>query len=191
VVGAIETGSLGVGVQIAYVDDPSRRGGDCVPDLGHAHDRQHAGVEGSGREDDLVGLRDGLERARARGRVGRHQLDPPYRRAAGHRFDCDLADHGPTADIGHHRHGIDRRRDHPSDRTEEPPDLVERVGQIAERLREADEHEVAERMTGELARREAVLECGRPRAVAARQRDQALAQIAGRGDTEIAAEATR
>ena len=41
-------------------------------------------------------------------------------------------------------------------------------------------------MVGELAGTEAVLERGGPRAVVARERDQAAAEIAGRGHVEVA-----
>ncbi len=51
--------------------------------------------------------------------------------------------------------------------------------------------EVAERVVGELARTEPVLERGGPRTVVGRERDEARAQVAGRGDVEIAAQPAR
>ena len=51
--------------------------------------------------------------------------------------------------------------------------------------------EVAERVARELAVREAVLERRGPRSAVGRERDEALAQVAGRGDAEIAPQPAR
>ena len=48
--------------------------------------------------------------------------------------------------------------------------------------------QIAQRVARELTRLEPVLERGGPWAVAGREGDQTLAQIAGRGDTEVAAQ---
>src|SRR5207302_5576809 len=74
---------------------------------------------------------------------------------------------------------------------EQTADRIERLRQVAERLGEPDEHQVAERVPGELSRREAVLERGGPRTVATGERDETLAEIAGRRPAEIAAQPPR
>src|SRR5437773_351325 len=69
--------------------------------------------------------------------------------------------------------------------------LVEGVGEAAERLGEAYEHQVAQRMTLELALAEAVLEGGGPRGVVAGERDEAPADVARRRHPKVAAQPAR
>ena len=177
--------------QVRDLDDPARRPVDGGPDLGHAEHRHDAGVERPGGEHDLVGAGDGVERIRARGRVlGREPdvVDAAVLARRGH--DRDLAGHaigadravietGPTV-AGRTRPTAPSRR----------PGLVERGGEIAERLGQADDEEVAERMVGELAGTETVLERRRPGlGVVGRERDEAAPEVAGRGNVEVAPEA--
>ena len=87
--------------------------------------------------------------------------------------------------------GVDRRRQDPARPPEQPTGFVERVGEAAEGLGQADEHEVAEGMAFQLAAAEPVLERGRPHAVVSGQRHQAAADVARRRHAEVASEPAR
>ena len=80
-----------------------------------------------------------------------------------------------------------------------PADGAERAGpasssaavEIAERLGEADEDQVAERVAVELAAREPVLERAGHGPSSLGERDEAPAQVARRGHAEVAAQPAR
>ena len=105
--------------------------------------------------------------------------------------DGDLARDPVAADPGGHRDRAERGGKDPPDRAEKLTGFVECGGEIAERLRKSDQDEVAQRMVGQLAGTETMLERAGPRAVVVvtRERDQAAAQVAGRRDVEVAPEA--
>ena len=77
------------------------------------------------------------------------------------------------------------------DRAEQAAGLVERPAEVAQRLGEPDDEQVAERVTFEVAGREAVLERDGPHRRVPGQRDEALAQVTRRGDAEVLAGAGR
>ena len=132
-------------------------------ELGHAEHREEAGVQRSGREDDLVGRRDRLERGA--GGDGASAGTSSTRRIR-------------PAVFGHRDLALDQRRRRRSAlRTtgssvagSTRPDGAAAVGPPRRGRRakspsvsvEPDEHQVAERVTRELAVAEAVLERGRP-----------------------------
>ena len=118
---------------------------------GDAQHRQHARVERAGREHDLVGGGDRGDRVGRRRRVGGHELDPADRPALFATATWPSISRRPL-DVGLQHDRLGRRRQHPARRRRsEPAGLVERGGEVAERLGEPDEHEVAERVAVELA----------------------------------------
>ena len=95
------------------------------------------------------------------------------------------------ADVGTHRHRPQRGRQHPADRAEQAAHFVERRGEIAERLGQPDEHEVAERVSVELAGAEAVLERVGPRPVVVASATRQRRRSPGASDVEVASQPTR
>lgn len=89
---------------------------------------------------------------------------------------------------GHRRHG-----QHPAVRAEQLADQVERLDVVAELLPQRDDQQIADRVVVQLALAlEAVLDHlgpGLAPVVVAAQRGQRLAQIAGRQDAQLVAEA--
>ena len=161
--------------------------------LVHAEDRQDAGVERARGVDDLVGGEDRGHGVGGRGDVGGHELDPADAAAVA---DGDLSLHHLGVVLGCVELGLENDRldgggEHPADRREEAARFVERGGEVAERLRQTDQHEVAERMTFEIALAEAVLERVGPHALVAREGNQAAADVARRCHAEIASEPAR
>jgi hypothetical protein len=190
VIGGIEAGRLRVLVpEVAHLHHPSGRVAQREREPVDGEHGDHARVERSGREDDLVGGGDrgqGVGRGR---RVGRHDLDPtdPSGRS-GHR---DLTFHGAAVDVGLEHDRFGRRGQRTAAGADDPAGLVERAHRVADRLEQCREHEVAQRVAGELAVVEAVLEGSRPHARLVGQRDERLAEVAGREDAEVAAEPPR
>ena len=156
----VEAVGLGhLGAQVADLHDPARRRRPAASRSSrHAEHRQQARVE----------------RARARARPGRPRAIAATASghagaSAGTRLDpADPAGAssaprpGPRPPRPRRRPSARRGRWSPGrtrpDRVEQPAGLVERRGEVAERLGEPDDHQVAERVAVELARREAVLE---------------------------------
>ena len=184
-VGGVEPGRLGLlGSQVRDLQHPPRRGGDRGAQVANAKDRQQAGVERSGRQHHLIGGRDRGDRLGGRGGVARHQLHPPD--ASGAVLHRDLPLDRFALDVGLQHDGVGRRREHPPDGVEETTRFLERGGEVAERLRQADDDQVPERMPAELSPAEAMLEGVAPHGFAAGQRDQAPSQVAGRRHAEVA-----
>ena len=185
VVGGVEPGGLrDLGPQVRNLHDPASSGDDGGAQVAHAQHGQEARVERSGRQDHLVGRRDRRDGLGRRGGVARHELDPTD--PPGAVLHRDLALDGFALDVGLQHDRVRRRREHPADRVEQTAGFVERGGEVAHRLGQPDDDEVAECVAPELAAAEAMLERLAPHRVAPGQRDQAAAQIAGRGDAEVA-----
>ncbi len=154
--------------------------------LGDAEDRHDARIERTRREDDLVGPRNRFERARGRLRVGRAQPDLADAVVRAGLGDRDLALHLAVADARPQPTPDQVLPAAPSFGVQQAAGLFERGGEIAHRLGEPDDHDVAERVVFEFARTKPVFECGGPRPFVVRERDEAAAQIAGRGHVEVA-----
>jgi hypothetical protein len=84
-----------------------------------------------------------------------------------------------------HRHRFERGREHATDRAEQAARFVESAREVAEGLGEADQHQISERVIGELPGPKAVLERGRPRIAVARQGDQTPPEITRCRNVEI------
>ena len=186
VVGGVEPGGLGqLRAQVRHLHDPGRRARRTAARSPATHSTgEHARVE----------------RARARGPPGRRRAMAATRVGVRRRrrpgtssTRADAARAGRRPRPGP-RPARRRRRpsarparcvagQHPADRAEQAAGLVERGGEVAERLGEADEHEVAERVALELAAAEAVLERRRPRRCRRRRARRGTARMSPGGGT--------
>ena len=176
--------------QVRDLHDPARRAGDRVPDLGHAEHRERCSCRASPGASTIWSARaiassaSGLaggsagtsSTSRMRSRC-RPCCDRDLARRPARRRRRPSSRPGPSV-AGSTRPTAPSRR----------PASSSAAVEIAERLREADEHQVAERVAGELAGRKRCSNAAGPRAVVARERDEAPAEIAGRGDVEVAAQ---
>ena len=168
VVGGVEAGGLGqLRAQVRHLHDPRRGGRDRGPEPVHAEHREQARVERPGRRTTWSALRRSPPPPRRRRRASAGTSSTRRMpRAVLHR---DLAlDSGrvrPRSDLGLQHHGLGGGRAAPDrPRSRRRPGLVEGGGEVAERLGEPDEHQVAERVAVEVAGGEAVLERVRPHA---------------------------
>ena len=192
VVGPVEAGRLVLRGQVRDLDHPARRAVDgargsrgrrapprCSCTATPARGR-------SGRRGRSPRARPG-RRAGRRGRAGRREMRPRLPAAA----IATWPRHVGVADARRHRHRTERGREHAADRAEQAARLVERGGEVAERLGQADQDEVAERVVGELAGRNRCSNAAGHGPSVARERDEAAAEVAGRGHDRDRAAAGR
>ena len=130
---------------------PARRGHRGL-DLGDAQHREHARVERSGRQHDLVGL---TRSPRAPRRWPARRRARCSTRFTGAPRPSDSTATWPTTASppmsAFRVTGVDGGGHDPARGAEQPARLVERGGEVAERLGQPDDHQVAERVPGELA----------------------------------------
>ncbi len=112
----VAAGLLGLGPQVADVDQRARRLLERVPDVGDRGGRQHARVERARAQHHLVGLRQCRHRLGRAGRVGR--VDPSRWTIgpACPRSPPGRAPRRPSRGVGPEHDRLRRRRQHPADR---------------------------------------------------------------------------
>jgi len=148
-----------------------------------------AGVKGAGADGDEVSGRDGLKRFGRRGRIGRveHELDDAL--AAGGNVGF-AADDGAVC---HARGDGDVGRSDREDVTAGGEDFrgeLDGLGKVAGHLGEGGDEEIAEVVATELTGAlKAVTEEAGDEALIFRERDHAVAKVAGREHVEVAAKA--
>ncbi len=168
--------------------------------LRHQKMRDHGGEPGARAEHHPVGVPHRGDRLGDGRRLLRHHMDGLHL-AAGERDGGLAADRGDRVrtvrfmalDLGLEFQGHRRHGQHPAVRAEQLADQVERLDVVAELLPQRDDQQIADRVVVQLALAlEAVLDHlgpGLAPVVVAAQRGQRLAQIAGRQDAQLVAEA--
>ena len=196
VVGGVEAGRLRqLRAEVRHLHDRAGVAAMRLAQRPDAHDGHDARVERTGCEHHLIGggdRRDGVRRApprrRARARPGgccgcSPPRPGPRPGSSSPARACCTSAFSSTGSSGGGQHAS--RRPRGAGR----PRRARR--RSAEGLGETDDHQVAERVAVELTAGEPVLEGGRPHAVVVGERDEAAAEVARGGDTEVAAQPAR
>src|SRR5216684_1916935 len=176
--------------QIGDIHARSLGSGDRAGDFRNQQVRENAGVERAGPEKNQVGLPDGFDGPGERAHAARGKLEFLDRRAAG--GDAGFAVNGAAVfergDEMNVRKG--GRKDAAADGEHFAAD-ADRFREIAGNVRERGEKKIAEVVTGEAATRvEAILEQAAEKSFILRKSHHAVADIAGREDAVLAAQAT-
>ena len=189
--GGVAIGLAGLGHHVAHVDAPGARAADGPGDAGHEQVGDDAGVEAPRAQDDEVGAVEGLD-----GLV--EGLDPlvgeedAAERGFAEPADVDLGAHDRAVDELGAQVGVgERGGQHAPLDGQHAADLAHRLLEAARDLGERGDEQVAEAHALERAVLEAVLEEAVEEALGVAERDQAVADVAGRQDAEVGAEAAR
>ncbi len=187
-VGGVEACGLGeLRAEVGDLHDPTGCGRDRAAQVVDAENREQARIERSGCEHHLIGPGDRAHCVDRRRDISGHQLDPADVAAVLH---GDLPLDFSASDFRLQHDGFGGGRQDPPDGPQQPAGRVERGGEVAGGVGEADEDQIAERVTIELTGRETVFERVRPELVVG-EGHETPTEVSRREHAQIAAETSR
>src|SRR6266481_6951081 len=179
----------GLGHQVGDVDARSMGFGDGAGNLRDEQIRKNAGVEGTGTEKNQVGFLDGFDGQGKRTDAARGKLESFDRHCAGSNAGLAVNDAAifQRGDEMHVRKG--GRKDAPADGEHFAAD-ANRFSKVSGDVRESCEEKIAEIVADEAASRvKTILEQSAEKGFIFRKRHHAIADVAGREDAILAAQA--
>src|SRR5260370_6750757 len=182
-------GFAGLGHEVGDVDARSMGFGDGAGNLRDEQSRKKAGVEGSGTEKNQVGFLDGFDGQGERTPTERRKLEFFDRHGAGSNAGFAVND-AAVFQRGDEMHVRERgRKDAPADGEHFAAD-ANRFGKVSGDVRESCEEKIAEIVADEAASRmKTILEEAAEKGFIFRKSHHAVANVAGREDAILAAQA--
>lgn len=190
-----------LGHQVEHQGAPRGRRPQRRRQLGHQHVRDHAGEPRAGAQHHQVGGHDGVDGLPGGRGVVRQQPHPAHLARGGRdrHLAADHPEHPRVAfqagHVGLDLQGDRAHRQHPALDAQDAPELVEGGHRIGQHLRQASQHQIADRMPRQsAAATEPVLQDGRPQTpmwTVRSQGRQRHSQVAGRHHAEFAAQPAR
>jgi hypothetical protein len=177
-----------LGVQVGHVDGRGRGAGEGLGDPWDDARGEHAGEERTRADEDDVGALDRLDGGEGRGGVGRLEADAPDRRGSRH---LALSARRPLLGAREQHDALAAGRDDRPGHAHHLGDGAHRLLEVARRVDQADQQQVAHGVAVEFAHAEAVLEGLRERVLGVGQRAQALAQVPHRRHVQHRAQPAR